>query len=30
MLCDNLDGWDGMGCGKEVQKRGGGYMYIYS
>ena len=27
-LCINLDGWDGVGDGKEVQK-GGGYMYTY-
>ena len=22
MLCDNLDGWDGVRCGKEVQEAG--------
>ena len=22
MLCDNLEGWDGVGCGKEVQEGG--------
>ena len=22
MLCDNLDGWDAVGGGKKVQKRG--------
>ena len=22
MLCDNLEGWDGLGAGKEVQERG--------
>ena len=22
MLCDNLDGWDGVGGGREVQERG--------
>ena len=26
-LCINLDGWDGVRDGKEVQKRG--YMYTY-
>ena len=27
-LCINLEGWDGVGDGKEVQK-GGEYMYTY-
>ena len=27
-LCINLEGWDGEGVGREVQK-GGGYMYTY-
>ena len=27
VLCDNLDGWDGVGSGREVQE--GGYKYIY-
>ena len=22
MFCDNLEGWDGLGVGKEVQERG--------
>ena len=22
MLCDDLDGWDGAGSGREVQERG--------
>ena len=22
VLCDNLDGWDGVGGGREVQERG--------
>ena len=26
VLCDNLDGWDGVGDGREVQK--GGDMWI--
>ena len=26
-LCIHLEGWDGVGDGREVQKRG--YMYIY-
>ena len=26
MLCDNLEGWDGAGGGREAQK--GGDMYI--
>ena len=26
MLCDNLEGWDGMGDGSEAQK-GRGHMY---
>jgi len=28
MLCDNLEGWDGMGSGREVQE-GGAYVYTY-
>ena len=27
-LCINLEGWDGAGDGREVQK-GGDYMYTY-
>ena len=27
-LCINLEGWDGVGDGREVQK-GGEYMYTY-
>ena len=27
-LCTNLEGWDGEGDGREVQK-GGDYMYTY-
>ena len=27
MLCDNLEGWDGVVSGREVQE--GGYKYIY-
>ena len=26
MLCDNLEGWDGMGGGREVQE--GGDIFI--
>ena len=26
VLCDNLEGWDGVGDGREVQKKG---MYAY-
>ena len=26
MLCDNLDGWDGVGDGREVQE--GGDIFI--
>ena len=26
MLCDNLEGWDGVGGGRELQE--GGNMYI--
>ena len=26
MLCDNLEGWDGVGGGREAQE--GGDMYI--
>ena len=26
MLCDNLEGWDGVGGGEEVQE--GGNIYI--
>ena len=28
-LCINLEGWNGEGDGREVQK-GGGYVYTYS
>ena len=28
-LCINLEGWDGEGDGREVQKRGYTYIYIY-
>ena len=27
-LCSNLEGWDGEGDGKEVQKGGDIYMYV--
>ena len=27
-LCINLEGWDGEGDGKEVQKLGGGGIYV--
>ena len=27
VLCDNLEGWDGMGGGREVQE--GGDIYIH-
>ena len=27
-LCDNLDGWDGIGGGKEVQEEGT-YVYLW-
>ena len=35
VLCDNLDGWDGVGAGKEVQEEGtkkqrkGTYIYLW-
>ena len=29
MLCDDLEGWDGVGGGREVQEGGDGYMYTY-
>ena len=35
VLCDNLDGWDGVGAGKEVQEkdtkkqRKGTYIYLW-
>ena len=28
-LCINLDGWDGEGDGREVQKVGGIYAYLW-
>jgi len=28
-LCINLQGWDGEGVGREVQKEGDIYIYIY-
>ena len=28
-LCINLDGWDGEGDGREVQKGGGIYAYLW-
>ena len=28
-LCISLEGWDGKGGGREVQKGGGIYIYIY-
>ena len=28
MFCDNLDGWDEVGCGREV-KRKGTYVYLW-
>ena len=27
MLCDDLEGWDGVGGGREVQE-GGDYVYL--
>ena len=29
VLCDNLDRWDGVGGGRQVQEGGGIYIYIY-
>ena len=29
VLCDNLELWDGVGDGREVQDRGDIYIYIY-
>ena len=29
VLCDNLEQWDGVGDGREVQDRGDIYIYIY-
>ena len=35
VLCDNLDGWDGVGAEKEVQEKGtkkqrkGSYIYLW-
>ena len=29
VLCISLDGWDGEGDGRKVQKAGGEYMYTY-
>ena len=28
-LCINLEGWDGAGDGREVQKGGDIYVYLY-
>ena len=28
-LCVNLEGWDGVGDGREVQKGGDIYVYLY-
>ena len=28
MLCDSLEGWDGVGGGREVQE-GGDYVYLW-
>ena len=28
MLCDNLEGWDGVGGGREVYE-GGSYVYLW-
>ena len=28
MFCDNLEGWDGVGGGKEAQE-GGTYVYLW-
>ena len=28
VLCDNLDGWDGKGGGREIQEGGDGCMYV--
>ena len=30
MLCDNLEGWDGAGGGKEVQEGGDMYTHAWS
>ena len=27
-LCDNLEGWDGVGGGREVQEGGGIYVCL--
>ena len=28
MLCDNLEGWDGVGDGREVQEGGGMCIWL--
>ena len=30
MLCDDLDGWDGGGSGREAQEGGDTYIYTYT
>lgn len=30
MFSDNLEGWDGVGDGQQVQEEGGIYIYIYT
>ena len=27
-LCDNIEGWDGVGGGKEVQERGNTHIHM--
>lgn len=29
MFSDNLEGWDGVGDGQQVQEEGGIYIYIH-
>ena len=29
MLCDNLEGFEGVGGGREVQERGDIYVYLW-
>ena len=28
VLCDNLEGWDGLGGGREIQERGNIYKTV--
>ena len=30
VLCDDLDGWDGGGSGREAQEGGDTYIYTYT